>query len=142
MFGGLAGAGMLYLIVINGHAEVDIASTGLGQNGWGSGYLGEYSVTSAFIAEAIATFLFVAVILAATDDEKGAMNAGIAIGFMLAAMIIAFIGVSGASLNPARSFGPAVYVGGVALAQLWVFFVAPLIGALAAGYLFRRPPCN
>ncbi len=87
LVGGLAGAGVLYLIVVNGHSDADVGSVGLGQNGWGSGYLGEYSVTSAFIAEAVATFLFVAVILAATDDENGSLNAGIAIGFTLSALI-------------------------------------------------------
>ncbi len=110
---------------------------GLGENGWGPGYGGEFSVGPAAIFEAVATCIFVVVILGATSAGTPTAFAGLAIGITLAAIHIVGIRVTGVSVNPARSFGPALLVGGQALQQLWLFFVAPAVGAAAGGLLFR-----
>lgn len=135
--GALAGAGVLYLIA-TGRADYSLAGNGLGQNGWGAGYLGEYTLAAALVFEVVATFLFVVVILGATQKAAPAMMAGLAIGLTLAVIHIVGIQVTGVSVNPARSFGPAVIVGGQAISQLWLFIIAPLIGAALAGLLFRQ----
>jgi aquaporin Z len=101
------------------------------------GYLGEYGIVSAFVFEAVMTFLFVTVILGATQRGAPAAMAGLAIGLTLAAIHLVGITVTGVSVNPARSFGPAVIAGGEALMQLWLFIVAPLLGGAAAGILHR-----
>lgn len=118
-------------------AGFDIAKQGLGQNGWGPTYLGGYGMGAAFLFEVVATFLFVAVILGATGPGAPSAMAGLAIGLTLTAIHIVGIQITGTSVNPARSLGPALFAGGTALSQLWLFIVAPLIGALAAGLLFR-----
>ena len=130
--GALAGAAIL--LAIAGPAN------GLGQNGWGPGYLGEYNMLSALIFEVVATFLFLVTILGVT--RKGtplhiAGFAGMAIGLTLAVIHIVGINVTGVSVNPARSLGPALLAGGNAMGQLWLFIVAPVVGAAAAGLLFR-----
>ena len=135
--GALIGAGVLYLIA-SGQASYTLAENGLGANGWGEGYLGEYSLLSALIFEVVATFLFLVVILGATQSSAPAAMAGLAIGLTLAVIHIVGIQITGVSVNPARSFGPAVFVGGAALSQLWLFIIAPLIGAALAGLLFRN----
>jgi aquaporin Z len=136
LVGALIGAGVLYLIA-TGKTGYDIAVNGLGQNGYGAGYLGEYSLVSALIFETVMTFLFVTVILGATQDGAPAAMAGLAIGLTLAAIHLVGINVTGVSVNPARSFGPALFVGGKAIADLWVFVVAPLAGGALAGILHR-----
>lgn len=135
--GAILGAAVLYLIA-SGKAGYDLAANGLGQNGWGPGYLGEYSLVAALVFEVVATFLFLVVILGATQKSAPGMVAGLAIGLTLAVIHIVGIQVTGVSVNPARSLGPAVFVGGTAISQLWLFFVAPLIGAALAGLLFRQ----
>jgi len=136
MLGAVIGAGVLYLIA-SGKAGFDISVSGLGQNGYGPGYLGEYSLTSALLFEAVMTFLFVTVILGATQAGAPSAMAGLAIGLTLAAIHLVGITVTGVSVNPARSFGPAVLVGGKAMADLWVFIAAPLAGGALAGLLHR-----
>lgn len=136
MFGAILGSAAIYLIA-SGHAGYDIAANGLGQNGFGEGYLGEYSMRAAFIFELIATFLFVTVILGATSESAPAAFAGLAIGLTLTGIHLVGINVTGVSVNPARSVGPAVFVGGKALADLWLFLVAPAAGGILAG-LFHR----
>ncbi len=136
-FGGIAGAGVLYLIVSGKLAGHDLATAGLGQNGWGAGYLGEYGMMAALVFEVVATFLFVVTILGSTQNGAPGMLAGLAIGLALVVIHIVGIQVTGVSVNPARSLGPAVFVGGQALSQLWLFFVAPCIGAAIAGIAFR-----
>ncbi len=128
--GALAGAAVL-LVIAGGIAK------GLGQNGWGPGYLGEFSMQAALVFEIVATALFVIVILGSTGPKATPGFAGLAIGITLAAIHIVGIQVTGVSVNPARSFGPAVLVGGQAVSQLWLFIVAPLIGAAIGGGLFR-----
>lgn len=134
--GAVIGAWCLYLIA-SGSPGYDLASNGLGQNGWGAGYLGEYSMASAMIFEIIATYVFVVVVLGITSEGEPAGFAGLAIGLTLVVIHIVGIQVSGVSVNPARSFGPAIVVGGNALAQMWLFIVAPMIGAAAAGLVFK-----
>jgi aquaporin Z len=136
VIGAILGAGVLYLIA-SGQADYSLATNGLGQNGYGAGYLGEYSLTSALVFEVVMTFLFVTVILGATGKGSAAGFAGLAIGLTLAAIHLVGINVTGVSVNPARSVGPAVFVGGTALAQLWVFIVAPLAGGALAGLVYR-----
>lgn len=137
VLGALLASFVLYLI-LSGKASG--WNGGLGQNGWGPGYLGQYNLTSAFIFEIVATFLFLVCILGVT--QRGAPNhfAGIAIGLTLTAIHIVGINVTGTSVNPARSLAPAI-VGAAtdakALGQVWLFIVAPLIGAAIAGYLFK-----
>ena len=127
--GALVGAGIL--------AAIAGTAGGLGQNGWGPGYGGGFSMQAALIFEVVMTALFVIVILGSTSAGAPAGFAGLAIGITLAAIHIVGIQVTGVSVNPARSFGPAVLVGGQALAQLWLFIVAPLVGALIGGALYR-----
>ena len=109
----------------------------LGQNGWGPGYLGAYPLHAAVVFEVVMTALFVIVILGATGADAAPGFAGLGIGIALAVIHIVGIQVTGVSVNPARSFGPAVLAGGQALAQLWLFFVAPAIGAILGALLYR-----
>lgn len=139
--GGIGGA-LVLLIIASGKADYSVATNGLGQNGWGGGYLGEYALPAAFVFEVVATFLFVVVILGATGSSASAAMAGLAIGLALVVIhlvVIHLVGinVTGVSVNPARSIGPALFVGGTALAQLWLLIVAPIIGPVAAGMVFR-----
>ena len=137
VIGATLGALVLYMI-LSGKAQG--WNGGLGQNGWGEGYLGNYNMVSAFIFEAVATFLFLVCILGVTAKGSPSQFAGLAIGGTLVAIHIVGINVTGVSVNPARSIGPAL-VGmasnGKAVAQLWLFIAAPLAGAAAAGLLFK-----
>ncbi len=137
VLGAIAGAFVLYLI-LSGKASGWNGS--LGQNGWGPGYLGEYNTTAAFLYEVAGTFLFLVCILGVTQKGAPVELAGVAIGLTLVAIHLLGINVTGTSVNPARSLGPAL-VGYAknphALEQVWLFIVAPLIGAGIAGYLFK-----
>lgn len=128
--GAVIGAAILGMIAKTGFAS-------LGQNGWGPGYLGEYGQTAALIFEIVFTAIFVVVILGVTGEKAHGPFAGVAIGITLAVIHIVGIQVTGVSVNPARSFGPAVLAGGQAIGQLWLFFVAPAIGAIIGALLFR-----
>ncbi|VAV93597.1 Aquaporin Z [hydrothermal vent metagenome] len=132
--GAAIGAALVYLIA-TGKSEYNLAQNGLGQNGWGEGYLGEYTMQAAFVFELVASFLFVVVILGATSKQAPAAMAGLAIGLTLWVIHLVGIQVTGVSVNPARSFGPALFTG---FGQLWLFFVAPFLGAALAGLLFRN----
>ena len=134
--GALAGAGILYAIA-SGQAGYEVGAYGLGSNGYGADYLGGYALGSAFVFEVVATFLFLVVILGVTQKNAPVAFAGLAIGLTLAVIHIFGIQVTGVSVNPARSFGPAAIAQGAAISQLWLFIVAPLIGAGLAGILFR-----
>ncbi|WP_305984831.1 MIP family channel protein [Roseibium sp. MMSF_3544] len=137
VLGALAGA-LILAIILSGKASG--WDGGLGQNGWGPGYLGEYNMLSALIFEIVATFLFLVCILGVTQKGAPSHLAGLAIGLTLVVIHIVGINVTGVSVNPARSLGPAIIGVGsnpAALAQVWLFIVAPLIGAAAAGILFK-----
>jgi len=130
---GAFAAALVVMLIASGKADYSVATNGLGQNGYGAGYLGEYSPTAALLFELVATFLFVTVILGATSNGAPTAMAGLAIGLTLAGIHLVGINVTGVSVNPARSIGPALLVGGKALSDLWVFIVAPLAGGLVAG---------
>src|SRR5690349_8878517 len=137
VLGAIAGAAVLYLIV---SGKASGWTGGLGQNGWGAGYLGEYNLLSAFVFEVVATFLFLVCILGVTQAGAPSQFAGLAIGLTLTMIHIVGINVTGVSVNPARSLGPAIIGAGTnaaALGQVWLFIVAPLIGAGGAGLLFK-----
>jgi aquaporin Z len=134
VLGAIAAAAVIYMIA-SGKADYTLATGGLGQNGFGAGYNGEYSMMAALLFEVVATFIFVTVILGATQTDAPAGFAGLAIGLTLAGIHLVGINVTGVSVNPARSIGPAVFAGGTALAQLWLFIIAPLAGGLLAGAL-------
>lgn len=134
ILGAVAAAAVIYMIA-SGKADYTIAANGLGQNGYGPGYNGEYSMMSALTFEFVATFLFVSVILGATQSDAPAGFAGLAIGLTLAGIHLVGINITGVSVNPARSIGPAVFAGAQALGQLWLFILAPLAGGLVAGAL-------
>lgn len=134
---GAIAAALVLLLIMSGKADYDVAVNGLGQNGWGAGYLGEYTMVSAFVFEVVATFLFVVVILGATGSTAPAAMAGLAIGLTLVVIHLVGIMVTGVSVNPARSIGPAIFAGATAISQLWLFIVAPIIGGVVAGLLFR-----
>ena len=136
MVGATLGAAVLYMIA-SGKGDFTIGPWALGSNGYGAGYLGEYSLTAALVFEFVMTFVFVTVILGATGKGSAVGFAGLAIGLTLAAIHLVGINVTGVSVNPARSFGPAVFAGGAALSQLWVFIVAPLAGGALAGLVYR-----
>ena len=131
VLGGIAAIGILVLI-INNTAIGDISVTGLGQNGFGSAsYLG-VSMGGAFLVEVILTCVFVMAVVGVTSSERMAPVAGIVIGLTLTFVHILGIPLTGTSVNPARSLAPALFAGGVALEQVWVFIVAPLVGAAVA----------
>lgn len=134
--GAIVGA-LVLMIIASGKADYTVAANGLGQNGWGAGYLGEYSMAAAFIFELVATFLFVIVILGATGAGAPSSMAGLAIGLALVVIHLVGINVTGVSVNPARSIGPALFAGAAALSQLWLFIVAPILGGILAGIVFK-----
>jgi len=135
--GAIVAAGLLSVIVTGTVTPTAIAKAGLGQNGWGPGYLGEYGIGAAILWEFIATLIFVIVILGSTQKASPAGFAGLAIGITLVAIHLVGIRITGVSVNPARSLGPALFVGGQALAQLWLFLLVPSVAGLVAGLLFR-----
>lgn len=138
--GGLAAAFVLMTILQGQIAGYDVAASGLGQNGWGESYLGGYTQEAAFIFEVVATFIFVTVILGSTHDDGHPAIAGLAIGLTLVVIHIVGINITGVSVNPARSLGPAFFVGGEAMSQLWLFVAAPFLGAALAALRHRYCP--
>ncbi len=130
-------AAVLLFAVMTGNPAYNIATNGLGQNGYGVASPGGFSLVSGLIAEVILTFIFLLVIFGATSKAAPAGFAGIAIGFSLAIIHIVGIPITGVSVNPARSLGPALIVGGTALAQLWLFIIAPVIGAVLAALVWK-----
>ena len=134
VLGGIAAAGVLYIIA-SGQAGFDV-SGGFASNGYAEHSPGGYSLTSALVTEIVMTFFFLLIILGATDDRTNKGFAGIAIGLGLTLIHLISIPVTNTSVNPARSTGPAIFVGGWALSQLWMFWVAPIIGAALAGFAY------
>lgn len=135
--GALLGAFVLQQILSGQLAGFSAGEWAYGSNGWGKGYQNEYNVNAAFLTEAVLTFIFIFVILATTSKVGNGTMAGLAIGFTLLLIHLVAIPVTGTSVNPARSFGPAILAGGQALSQLWLFIVAPLVGAVVAAIVWR-----
>jgi aquaporin Z len=136
--GGILAAWVLSFFIVGGvPGGYNIAANGLGQNGWGPGYQGEYNLISAIVFEFVATLIFVVVILGATQKAAPAGFAGMGIGITLVVIHIFGIHITGVSVNPARSFGPAIFVGGKALSQVWLFLLVPSAAGVVAGLLFR-----
>ena len=137
VLGAVVAAALLYAIVGGRLAGYEVADSGLGQNGWGVGYLGEYGMLAAVLFELVATFIFLVVILGSTQKGAPTQLAGLAIGLTLVVIHIFGIQITGVSVNPARSIGPAIFAGGKALGQLWLFIVVPSLAGAVAGMLFR-----
>jgi aquaporin Z len=138
LLGAIIGAGILVIILKGKMAGYDVRASGLGQNGWGEGYLGQYGLGAALLVEFLATLIFLIVILGATNPTATLEVAGLIIGLTLFALHFPFINVTGLSVNPARSLGPAVFVGGKALAQVWLFLIVPTLAGALAGWLFSN----
>lgn len=135
--GAIIAAAVLYIIASGIGGGYDIATSGLGQDGWGPGYQGGYSMTSAIVFEFVATLLFVTVILGSTQKPAPVEIAGLAIGITLVVIHIFGIHITGVSVNPARSLGPALFVGGKAMQQVWLFLVVPSVAGIVAGIPFK-----
>lgn len=134
--GALFGISILYLIMKN--SGLDIAVQGLGANGYGDGISSVgLNMFGAIITEVILTFVFIYTILGVTSDDKKSSVAGIVIGLTLTFVHILGIPLTGTSVNPARSLAPALFLGGTALKQVWVFIVAPLVGSALAAFVFK-----
>lgn len=135
--GAVVGSGILYLIISNQAGFTGLGEWALGANGWGEGYLGNYSMTAAFVAEVVFTFIFVFVIHGTTSKLGNGTTAGLAIGLSLVLIHLVVIPITGTSVNPARSLAPALFAGGNALAQVWLFWVAPIIGGVLAAFAWK-----
>ena len=133
--GAILAAGVIYLIA-SGKVGFEL-SNGLASNGYGEHSPGQYSLGAGFVSEVVMTAMFILIIMGATDSRAPAGFAPIAIGLALTLIHLVSIPVTNTSVNPARSTGPALFVGGWALHQLWLFWVAPLIGAVIGGALYR-----
>ena len=135
VIGAIAGAGVLYVIA-SGKAGFDV-SGGFASNGYAAHSPGGYSLIACFVAEVVLTFFFLMIIMGATDRRAPSGFAPIAIGLGLTLIHLIGIPVTNLSVNPARSTGPAIFVGGWALAQLWLFWVGPLLGGTLGGWTYR-----
>ena len=136
VLGAIVAAVVLYLIA-SGKADFDLQNSRLAANGYGVHSPGEYSLLAGFVTEVVMTFMFLMIILGATDDRAPSGFAPIAIGLGLTLIHLISIPVTGTSVNPARSTGPALVKGSWALGQLWLFWIAPLLGAALAGVVYR-----
>ena len=139
VLGGLAGAAILYVIV-SGKAGFDIG--GFASNGYGEHSPGGYSMMSALVTEIVMTFFFLIIILGATHKKAPPALAGLAIGLGLTLIHLISIPVTNTSVNPARSTSQAIFAGGPALEQLWLFWVAPIVGAILAGLVYKMMSPN
>jgi aquaporin Z len=135
VFGAIAAAGVL-VVIATGKPGFSVVASGLAANGFGEHSPGGYSLLAGFVCEVVLTFFFLLIILGSTEQRAPAGFAPIAIGLALTLIHLISIPVTNTSVNPARSLGPAVFVGGWALTQLWMFWVAPLIGAVIAGLVY------
>lgn len=134
VIGGIAGAGVL-VVIASGQVDFSLAN-GLASNGFAEHSPGGYTMLAALVAEVVLTFFFLFVIMGATDKRAPSALAPVAIGLCLTLIHLIGIPVTNLSVNPARSTGPALYVGGWALAQLWLFWIAPLIGGALGGLVY------
>ncbi len=135
--GGIIGAGVVVTILKGREAGFDVIGSNLGQNGFGPGVFGGYGIFAAMFTEIVATLIFTLVILGVTGKRGTPAFAGLIIGLTLALLHLPFMNVTGLSVNPARSLGPAVFAGGTALTQLWLFIFMPAIGGALAGWLTK-----
>ena len=135
VIGAIAGIGILYAIMKS--CGFDVAAQGLGANGFGDASAVNINVWGALLVEVILTFVFIYTILGVTSDEKKSSVAGIVIGLTLAFVHIMGIPLTGTSVNPARSLAPAIFLGGEALKQVWVFIVAPFVGSALAAVVYK-----
>ena len=135
VLGAIAGIGLLYAIMAC--SNLDVATQGLGANGFGEASAVGLNMIGAVIVEIILTAIFIYTILGVTSDESKGSVAGIVIGLTLTFVHIMGIPLTGTSVNPARSLAPALFLGGTALSQVWVFIVAPFIGSAIASFLFK-----
>ena len=135
--GAILAAGVLWVIANGVGGGYNVATSGLGQNGWGEGYQNGYNLTSALLFEFVATLIFVVVILGSTQKAAPAQIAGLAIGITLVVIHLFGIHITGVSVNPARSLGPALFVGGKALSQVLLFLLVPSLAGIVAGLIFR-----
>ena len=135
--GAIAAAAVLAVIARGLLSGYSIASNGLGQDGWGEGYQAGYSLSAGAVFEFVATLIFVIVILGSTQGGAPTQMAGLAIGITLVVIHIFGINITGVSVNPARSLGPALLVGGKALSQVWMFLIVPSIAGIVSGAIFR-----
>ncbi|MFL6844524.1 MAG: aquaporin Z [Allosphingosinicella sp.] len=135
--GGAVLATMVLLMIASGSPDYNLAEMGLAQNGYGIASPGHYSPAACFIVELVMTCGFLIVILGATDSRAPQGGAPLAIGLALTLIHLVSIPVTGTSVNPARSTGPALLVGGEAIAQLWFFWVAPIAGAICGAFIYR-----
>ena len=136
-FIGATVAACLLMAIQKGAPNFSMGEWALGSNGWGPGYLGNYTTTAAFLTEALLTFIFLFVIFATTSKLGNSNMAGLAIGLTLVLIHLVAIPITGTSVNPARSFGPALLAGGKAFQQLWLFMVAPVLGGIVAALAWR-----
>jgi aquaporin Z len=134
--GAVVGAWVLYVIA-SGKEGFDVVQSGFAANGYGAHSPGSYSLAAGLVAELVLTYMFLLIILGATDRRVPTGFAPIAIGLGLTLIHLISIPVTNTSVNPARSTGPALFVGGWALAQLWLFWLAPIVGAILAGFTYR-----
>lgn len=135
--GAIIGIALLVMIINSAPSLGGYAATGLGQNGFGSASSVGLDVVGAILVEIILTFVFVFTVLGVTKKAENATVAGIVMGLTLAFVYLLGIPLTGASVNPARSLAPALFLGGQALQQVWVFILAPVVGAVIAGILFK-----
>jgi len=137
ILGAIAGAGLLFLIA-SGKDGYSVAANGLGQDGYAAASPGGYNLLSGFVAETVFTFIFLLVIFGSTSTKNiNGGFAGLAIGLSLVLIHIVGIPVTGVSVNPARSIGPALLVGGTAISQLWLFILAPMLGSVLSAVVWR-----
>ena len=134
VLGGIAGAGILYLIA---SGKPDFELGGFAANGYGEHSPGGYSLMAALITEVVMTFIFLMIILGATHSKAPKYMAGLAIGLGLTLIHLISIPVTNTSVNPARSTSQAIFVGDWAMSQLWLFWVAPIVGAIIAGIVYK-----
>jgi aquaporin Z len=138
LLGGIAAAGVLAVIANGLLAGYSTSANGLGQNGWGEGYQAGYALSSAVVFEFVATLIFVIVILGSTQAGAPTQMAGLAIGITLVVIHIFGINITGVSVNPARSLGPAIWVGGKAISQVWMFLLVPSVAGIVSGAIDRK----
>jgi aquaporin Z len=137
VLGAIAAAFTLYVIA-SGNADYSIAKNGLAANGFAAGSPGGYTLAAGFLIEVLMTFFFLFIIMGATDSRAPAGLAPLAIGLTLALIHLISIPVTNTSVNPARSTGPALVVGGLAIQQLWLFWVAPILGGILGGFVYKE----